>query len=99
MRVRIERRSWADWSLSISGGSDRLITRRSLIRKTIMMVVLDIATIMLITAVIAREIQAGDNALLMMLTAFPVVAGSVGQFHWWRTIGQSLREHGENESE
>ena len=86
MRVRIERRSWWDWTLSISGGSDRPVTRRSLIRQAIVMVVLDLLIVILTAPTLVRELWAGDSPLLLLLTLFPLAATGVGQFCWWRNM-------------
>src|SRR5690348_1356062 len=99
MRIRVERGEGKTWFLSISGGSNRPVTRRSLIRQTIVMIVLDILIVILTATALVREIRAGDSPLLILMTLLPLAAIGPGQFVGWRGTYQALRQQDENELE
>jgi hypothetical protein len=97
MRIRIERWEGKTWFLTISGRSNRPVTRRSLIWQAIVMVVLDIVGVVLaITTTFRAVTDAHSSPVIAIFTAICALA-SVGVAHYprwrrmYRAVIQNLR--------
>jgi membrane protein YdbS with pleckstrin-like domain len=92
MRIRIERGEGKTWFLSVSGESNRPVTRRSLIWQTIMMVMLDIVAIVLTITTAFRAItDPHSSPVIAIFTAICAIA-SVGVAHYprWRRVYRAV---------
>ena len=94
MRVRVDRGPGRIWRLTISGGSDPTANMQSFIRATLILVLLNIATVTLAFLALQREVMAGYTLLVALLfTALPLIMLGIAQYPWWRRVYQALRRN------